>query len=93
MLLIAFPASAQHQQKLENRPYADLKRWHLGFSVGDDMQDPKFTHNGYVTDDGQRWVAEVPGYSRDSASTSSARCASTNTSNCASAPECISATR
>ncbi len=63
MLLIAFPASAQHQQKLENRPYADLKRWHLGFSVGMHMQDLKFTHNGYVTDDGQRWVAEVPGYS------------------------------
>lgn len=59
----ASSAAAQHRQKLENRPYADLKRWHLGFSVGMHMQDLKFTHNGFVTDDGQRWVAEVPGYS------------------------------
>lgn len=65
LLTLAFPfqMSSQRQQKLENRPYADLKRWHLGFSVGMHLQDLKFTHNDYITDDGQQLKAEVPGYS------------------------------
>lgn len=57
-----FSVSAKPGDKLMNRPYADLKRWHLGFSVGMHFQDLKFTHNGFVTEDGQQWVAEVPGY-------------------------------
>lgn len=55
-------ALAKPGDKLMNRPYADLKRWHLGFSVGMHFQDLKFTHNGLITPDGQQWVAEVPGY-------------------------------
>lgn len=55
-------AAARPGDKLMNRPYADLKRWHLGFSVGMHFQDLKFTHNGFVTADGQQWFAEVPGY-------------------------------
>lgn len=59
-----FPVSAQrHKQEINNRPYADLKRIHLGFSVGMHLQDLKFTHNGLVNSEGQQWVAEVPGYS------------------------------
>lgn len=58
----AFPAGAKPGDKLMNRPYADLKRWHLGFSVGMHFQDLKFTHNGLITPDGQQWVAEVPTY-------------------------------
>ncbi|MDE5886154.1 MAG: PorT family protein [Muribaculaceae bacterium] len=54
---------AKPQDKLMNRPYADLKRWHLGFSIGMHVQDISFTHNGIVSDDGQRWVAEVPNFS------------------------------
>ena len=56
-------ALARPNDKIENRPYADLKRWHLGFSVGMSLQDFKFTHNGYVTDDGQQWFMEVPSVS------------------------------
>lgn len=56
-------AYAKPQDKLMNRPYADLKRWHLGFSVGMHVQDLSFTHNGLVSDDNQRWVAEVPEFS------------------------------
>lgn len=55
--------SAKPGDKLLNRPYADLKRWHLGFSVGAHVQDLSFTHNGYVSPDGQKWVAEVPDFS------------------------------
>ena len=62
VLLIAFTAFSKPGEKLKNRPYADLKRWHLGFSVGMHFQDLKFTHNGLITPDGQQWVAEVPGY-------------------------------
>lgn len=51
------------REKLSNRPYADLKRIHLGFSVGMHFQDLQFTHNGLVTPDGQKWVAEVPSFS------------------------------
>lgn len=49
--------------KLENRPYADLRRWHLGFSVGIHTQDISFTHNGLITDDGHSWYMEQPSFS------------------------------
>lgn len=67
MILLAaslgiFRAEGKPGDKILNRPYADLKRWHLGFSVGMHFQDLKFTHNGYVTEEGQKWVAEVPAY-------------------------------
>lgn len=51
------------REKLYNRPYADGKLLHLGFSVGAHFQDLSFTHNGFVSPDGQRWVAEVPSFS------------------------------
>lgn len=66
LLLQALPCAisgmAKPGDKLMNRPYADNKRWHLGFSVGMHFQDLKFTHNGFLTADGQQWVAEVPSY-------------------------------
>lgn len=49
--------------KLMNRPYADLKRWHLGFSVGFHVQDLNFTHNGFLTPEGEKWSMEVPNFS------------------------------
>ncbi len=61
--LFSLNADAKPGDRLLNRPYADLKRIHLGFSVGMHMQDLNFTHNGFLTPDGQRWVAEVPGFS------------------------------
>lgn len=63
MLAGVLGASAKPGDKLMNRPYADLKRWHLGFSVGAHVQDLSFTHNGFTTPEGERWVAEVPGFS------------------------------
>ena len=58
-----FSAQAKPGDKLLNRQYADQKRVHLGFSVGAHVQDLDFTHNGYITPDGQQWVAEVPSFS------------------------------
>lgn len=58
------PLSAQRpKDKPLNRPYADNRLWHLGFSVGMYMQDLHFTHNGYITEDGEQWRIEQPGYS------------------------------
>ena len=49
--------------KIQNRPYADLRRWHLGFSVGVHTENIRFTHNGFVTENGESWFMEQPSYS------------------------------
>lgn len=59
----AAPKNRNRNDKILNRPYADMKLLHLGFSIGTHFQDLKFTHNGNVTSDGQQWYAEVPSYS------------------------------
>ena len=66
VVAVACSAGAGAQRlndKLMNRPYADLRKWHLGFSVGVHTQDLKFTHNGFVTEDGQTWFMDQPGFS------------------------------
>lgn len=56
--------SAQRfNDKIQNRPYADLRRWHLGFSIGVHTQDVSFTHNGLTTPDGHNWYMEQPAFS------------------------------
>ncbi|MBO8475454.1 MAG: PorT family protein [Bacteroidetes bacterium] len=54
-------AAAQDNDKVLNRPYADMKRLHYGFSVGFHNQNLWLTHNGYVTDNGEAWFADVTG--------------------------------
>jgi len=67
LLLIAFSSSlsvsAKWGDKVPNRQYADLKRWHWGFSVGTHVQDFSFVHSGYVASDGAQWQIEVPDFS------------------------------
>ena len=46
--------------KVLNRPYSDMRRWHLGFSVGLNAFDYSFHHNGFVTEDGKTWFMEQP---------------------------------
>lgn len=48
--------------RLENRPYADLRRWHLGFSFGAHTQGLRFAHNGFVTPEGEQWRVEQVNY-------------------------------
>lgn len=63
-ILSAISADAQElNNKIQNRPYADLRKWHLGFSVGMHTQDLNFSHNGYVTAEGQTWFVEQPSFS------------------------------
>ena len=56
-------AGQQLNDKLLNRPYADLRKWHLGFSVGVHTENLKFNHNGFVTENGESWFLEQPSYS------------------------------
>ena len=62
-LVAVVPAQARRlNDKIENRPYADLRRWHLGFSIGANTMGLKFAHNGFITDNGEQWRAEQVNY-------------------------------
>ena len=54
---------AQDNDKILNRQYADQKKIHFGFSVGTNFQDIGIVNNGFTTDDGETWFAEVPQHS------------------------------
>lgn len=62
-MVSALPAVAQDNDKILNRPYADLKKFHFGFSVGFHFQDLRLQNNGFVTETGEAWFAEVPSHS------------------------------
>lgn len=47
---------------LQNLPFVDNKLIHFGFSVGTHVQDITFTHNGYVTPEGEEWYMEIPSF-------------------------------
>lgn len=55
--------AARLNDKVLNRPYADMRKWHLGFSVGTHTQDLSFSHNGFVTENGETWFVEQPAFS------------------------------
>lgn len=48
-----------------NRPYSDMRRWHLGFSVGVHTLDLKFANSGVATgeDGGEHWYIDQPAFS------------------------------
>lgn len=64
LLLTAVPAANARKlnDKVLNRPYADNRAWHLGFSVGMHTQDIAFTSNGFITEDGESWFIEQPSF-------------------------------
>lgn len=64
MAVAAVAAAGQNlNDKLMNRPYADMRKWHLGFSVGVHTQDISFTHNGFVSENGNEWRMDQPSFS------------------------------
>ena len=63
LLLTVFCAVAQDNDKILNRQYADMKRIHYGFSVGANFQDLLITNNGYVSENGESWFADIPNHS------------------------------
>lgn len=57
------PAVARtFNDKVQNLPYADNRRWHLGFSIGAYASDLRLTHNGYITPEGEEWRIDQPNY-------------------------------
>jgi len=56
-------ARAQDNDKILNRPYADVKKLHFGFSFGANFQNLAITNNGFITDDNENWYADVPSHS------------------------------
>lgn len=61
--LLSFTSVFSQKEKVKNQPYADLKRFHLGFHVGMHAQDLILTNTGATTPDGQVLFAEIPSYS------------------------------
>lgn len=64
MVMGCAAACAQDNDMILNRPYADSKPIHFGFSVGMNFQNLAITNNGHITDDsanypGEEWYADV----------------------------------
>lgn len=55
-------AARTFNDKVQNLPYADNRRWHLGFSIGAYASDLRLTHNGYITPEGEEWRIDQPDY-------------------------------
>ena len=63
ILLLLLPLFAVAQErKVQNKPYSDFRRLHYGFFIGVHAQDMEFVNNGFVTEDGETWYADVADY-------------------------------
>ncbi len=66
LVLSAIANDADAQPRTDvwlNRPYSDMRPWHMGFSVGTHVQDLTFTNNGAITVNGETWFVEQPSFS------------------------------
>jgi hypothetical protein len=64
LLSFAFALGISAQmKKIQNRPYIDQRRLHYGFLIGLHTQDLKFVNNGFITENGESWFADVASYS------------------------------
>jgi len=50
-------------RKLQHRPYADQRLFHLGFTLGLHTQDLILTQSGFINENGEVWFSEIPIYS------------------------------
>ena len=55
-------ALVAQERKVQNKPYIDYRRLHYGFFVGAHMQDMEFMNNGFVTENGEQWFADIAAY-------------------------------
>lgn len=62
LILLSGNLFAQHR-KLQHRPYADQRLFHLGFTLGLHTQDLILTHSGFINENGEAWFSEIPEYS------------------------------
>ena len=62
LLMLPLMLVAQ-ERKVQNKPYIDYRRLHYGFFIGVHMQDLEIYNNGFVTENGEQWYADVASYS------------------------------
>ncbi len=63
ILLLLLPLCAVAQErKVQNKPYIDFRRLHYGFFIGMHVQDMEFVNNGFVTENGETWYADIANY-------------------------------
>ena len=63
IMLLMLPLLAMAQErKVQNRPYIDFRRLHYGFFFGLHAQDMELANNGFVTENGEQWYADVSAY-------------------------------
>ena len=63
IILALLPLSLFAQErKVQNKPYIDYRRLHYGFFVGTHVQDMEFYNNGYLTETGEAWYADIAAY-------------------------------
>lgn len=62
LILVSGNLCGQHR-KLQHRPYADQRLFHLGFTLGLHTQDLILTQSGFVNENGEVWFSEIPAYS------------------------------
>ena len=64
LLLILISGNLHSQQrKLQHRPYADQRLFHMGFTLGLHTQDLILTQSGFINENGEVWFSEIPAYS------------------------------
>lgn len=62
VLLMAVGGAAAQERRVQNKPYIDYRFLHYGFFIGTHIQDIEFVNNGYVTETGEEWYADVAEY-------------------------------
>lgn len=62
LILVSGNLYGQHR-KLQHRPYADQRLFHLGFTLGLHTQDLILTQSGFINENGEVWFSEIPTYS------------------------------
>lgn len=63
LLLLASGNTYGQHHKLQHRPYADQRQFHLGFTLGLHTQDLLLTQSGFINENGEAWFSEIPIYS------------------------------
>lgn len=62
LITVSLNLFGQHR-KLQNMPYADQRRFHIGFTLGIHTQDLILTQSGFNNKNGEVWFSEIPRYS------------------------------
>lgn len=63
ILLFSATSLIAQERKVQNKPYIDYRRLHYGFFIGLHVQDLELANNGFVTENGEQWYADVSAYS------------------------------